>query len=129
MIAISVCFSKVNIFDSSLVTDWVLLSPACPSRCPLPAYCGCFSAHHLPRNTSSTCVTLRCLSTTFACVITRSTDILPHAHLTLLSPPIISDLHDYSALARQKTSKMYKDRVLDATMQPWMAHSYGYEPG
>jgi hypothetical protein len=40
----------------------------------------------------------------------------------------VSDLHDYTKEARAKTQKMVKDKVLDPSMLPWMAHTYGYEP-
>ena len=41
---------------------------------------------------------------------------------------LLADLHDYSKEARLKTSKMSRDKVLDPSMSPWMAHYYGYEP-
>ena len=41
---------------------------------------------------------------------------------------LLVDLHDYSKEARLKTSKMSRDKVLDPSMSPWMAHYYGYEP-
>ena len=48
--------------------------------------------------------------------------------LPFFSAPYTPDLHDYTKEARAKTQKMVKDKVLDPSMLPWMAHTYGYEP-